>query len=45
MAFQTIDPSNGKWIRNFEDTTEAQIENALSQAQTRFDEVLPFSPC
>ena len=38
MAFQTIDPSDGKWIRNFEDTTEAQIEDALSQAQTRFDE-------
>ena len=38
MAFQTIDPSNGKWIRNFENTTETEIEHALSQAQTRFTE-------
>ncbi len=38
MAFETIDPSTGTFIRSFEDTSEEEIEAALSQAQKRFSE-------
>jgi len=37
MAYQSVNPNDGKLLKSFEHMSNAQLENALAQAQTCFE--------
>ena len=37
MAYQSVNPNDGKLIKSFEHMSNAQLEQALAQAQTCFE--------